>query len=276
MRSGCRAGRAPAARPDRPSADKPSSNQARKAAAERYRNSSSGLLENGVECDRLEALERRRTALDFHAQDCALPGGEEEFREIVRREGRGDVAGGLRLGDASRKGGPPLREDFNQAGAQHLAMGDGLEAEIADQTATCEAVGGKPRGYDVEIASQSLAGRQALVIKRLGNEALRVLEVAVKNLAREDFFRPKMVGEGALGGLRLSHDVAHARPDISLAKHHLKAGVEDLVAQRWLCHSGTIRTNVLKSSHFVNGAWGILSKRTNFGIPNEINGIQFP
>src|SRR6266436_137602 len=260
MRSGCRAGRAPAARPDRPSADKPSSNQARKAAAERYRNSSSGLLENGVECDRLEALERRRTALDFHAQDCALPGGEEEFREIVRREGRGDVAGGLRLGDASRERGPPLREDFDQARAQHVAMGNGLEAEIADQTATGEAVGGKARGYDVEVASQPLARRQALVVKRLGNQAQGALEVAVKDLAREDFFRPKMIGEGTLGGLRLSHDVAHAGPDIALAKHDLEAGVEDLVAQRWLCHAATIRTNVLKSSHFVNGALGGISQ----------------
>src|SRR5260370_32183767 len=84
------------------------------------RDSSSWLLENGVECDRLEALEWRRAALHLHAQDCSLPGGEEEFGEIVRREGRGDFAGGLRLGDASREGGPPLREDFDQAGAQHL------------------------------------------------------------------------------------------------------------------------------------------------------------
>src|SRR5882762_918817 len=180
MRSGCRAGRAPAARPDGPSADKPSSNQARKAAAERYRDSSSGLLENGVECDRLEALERGRATLHLHTQDCALPGGEEEFCEIVCREGCRDVAGGLRLGDASREGGPPLREDFDQAGAQHLAVGNGLEAEIADQTATGEAVGGKPPGDDVEIASQSLARRQALVVKRLGDEAQRALEVAVK------------------------------------------------------------------------------------------------
>ncbi len=50
-------------------------------------------------------------------------------------------------------------------------MGDGLEAEIADQTATCEAVGGQPRGDDVEIAPQPLAGRQALVVKRLRNQA---------------------------------------------------------------------------------------------------------
>src|SRR5215470_11270199 len=99
-RSGCRAGRRQRARPNGPSADKPSLNRARKAAAGRYRDSSSWLLENGVECDRLEALERRRAALDFHAQDGALPRREEEFCEIIRREGRGDFTGGLRVGDA--------------------------------------------------------------------------------------------------------------------------------------------------------------------------------
>jgi len=42
---------------------------------------------------------------------------------------------------------------------------------------------------------------------------------AVKNSRREDFFRPKVVGEGALGGLRLSNDVAHAGPDIALPEN---------------------------------------------------------
>src|SRR5439155_17747236 len=54
-----------------------------------------------------------------------------------------------------------------------------------------------------------------------------------------------MVGERALRRARLENDVAHAGADIALAKHDLKARVENVVAMGCFCHVQTIRTYVL-------------------------------
>src|SRR6266702_5462196 len=42
------------------------------------------LLEYCLEDDVLEAIERGRTAFDLHPENCALPGGKQEFGEIHR------------------------------------------------------------------------------------------------------------------------------------------------------------------------------------------------
>jgi hypothetical protein len=98
-----------------------------------------------------------RAALDLHAQDGALPGRQQKFREIMRREGRGDLACGLRLRDAGGERCAPFREDGGEPFAQHVALRRGLEAEIADQAAAREVVGREAFGDDVEVAPQALA-----------------------------------------------------------------------------------------------------------------------
>src|SRR5260370_13137240 len=44
------------------------------------------LLEYGLENDVLETIKRGRAAFDFHTENCALPGSQEEFGEIHRME----------------------------------------------------------------------------------------------------------------------------------------------------------------------------------------------
>src|SRR5215510_8737910 len=234
----------PTGRPD----DRPWSNRAREEAAAGCRGSSSRLLEDGGEGDVFEALKRFRAARDLHAQDRPLPGGEKEFREVVGRKGRGNLARGLRLGDAGRKRSTPFGKDRGEPLAQHVALRGGLQAEIPDQAAAGEIIRRQPFGDEIEIAPQALTRRKELVAQRLRHQAFDVVEIAVEHLAGEDFLRAEMIGERALGCLRLGYDVAHAGADVALAEHDLEAGVEDVVTQRWFRHGEIIRTYVFMSS----------------------------
>ena len=121
-----------------PPPGRPSRNRGRKASAGVMSIHGRGLLEHGGENDAFEALERLGVALDFHAQDGALPGGEQEFGEVLRRECVGDLACRLAFRDACGERGAPFGEDLGEPRPQRLALRRGLEAEIADQAAAGE------------------------------------------------------------------------------------------------------------------------------------------
>jgi hypothetical protein len=44
------------------------------------------FLEDGLESDAFEAIERSRTAFDLHTENCALPRSQQEFGELHRIE----------------------------------------------------------------------------------------------------------------------------------------------------------------------------------------------
>src|ERR1700733_15509984 len=110
------------------------------------------LLEYGHENDPLETLKRFAVALDFHPQDGALPGREQKFGEVMRSEGRGDLAGRLPVSDACGERRAPFGEDLGETRPQHLALRRGLETEIADQAAVAELGIGEGIGDDDTIA----------------------------------------------------------------------------------------------------------------------------
>src|ERR1700733_14027671 len=148
--------------------------------------------------DALEALKRFGAALDFHKQDGALAGGEQELGEVVRSEGLGDFASPLRFGDAGREGRPPFGEDLGEPVPQLLALRRGLQTEIAYEATPAELGLDKAIGDEVKIASQALARATVCVVQHFGDEPLEVDEIKVEHLAREFLLRTEVVGERAL------------------------------------------------------------------------------
>src|SRR3984957_19387880 len=181
MRWDCRAGRARPARRASPPPERPSGNRGRKAWASSCLCSWRRLLEHGCENDVFEALERFGVVLDFHAQDGALPGGEQEFGEVMRSEGLGDFANRLAFGDARGEGRKPLGEDLAKPGPQHLALRRGLQTEIADEAAAAELARKEAIGDDVEIAPQTLARATVWVVQHFGDEPLLDGKAASRN-----------------------------------------------------------------------------------------------
>ena len=141
---------------------------------------------------------------------------QEESRNSARSCGAnvvGDLARRLPFRDACGEWRAPFGEDLGEPCPQHLALRRGLEAEIADQAAAGELGLGEAVRDDVEIAPQALAGAKIAIVQRLGDQPLRVVEIEIEHLARELLLRAEVVGERALGALRLGDDVAHPCPD---------------------------------------------------------------
>src|SRR5580698_6343447 len=116
----------------------------------------------------------------------------------MRSECRIDLAHPLPFGDACGEGRAPLGEDFREPRPQHLALRRGLETEIANQAAATELGAGEPARDDVEIAPEAVPWAKAVIVKRLDDRPLGVIEVKVEHLAREILFRTEVVGERAL------------------------------------------------------------------------------
>jgi hypothetical protein len=116
------------------------------------------LLEYGLEDDVFKAIERGRSAFHPHAENRALPGGQEEFGEIHGIKRCLDFTGTLSLGDARGKRNAPLLKDRLQPLAQEFALRAGLKAEIANQAPALPVVLFQLSADDVEKALQSLPG----------------------------------------------------------------------------------------------------------------------
>src|SRR5258708_29978928 len=124
-------------------------------------------------------MERGRGAFELQGEDCALPGGQEEFGEIRRIERCIDFASGLSLGDARGKRSAPFLEYFLQPLAQQFALRGGLKTEITDQATAMPFGVCQYAADDVQILLQPLSGGKGLVVQSLFDEYLEVSKIAV-------------------------------------------------------------------------------------------------
>src|SRR4029453_7774707 len=149
-------------------------------------------------------------------------------------EPRIDLAEGLGLGYARSERSAPLLEDGLQPLAQDFALRSGLETEIADQATAIPFGVGQYAADDVQIAPQSLAGGEGLVVHGLSDRPLEVCEIAVQYLLGERLLGPEMIRERAVRSASGCADIAHGRPLVSRPEHHFEAGVENVFSERRL------------------------------------------